>query len=55
MSESKHKIVIKAEDAKGRQGHIPHTTGSGPHKDKRTKRNRTRSDKKRNAIKEQLD
>ena len=33
-------------------GHQPHTTGSGVHKDKRTKRCRTRAAKKRAAIKE---
>lgn len=34
-------------------GHQPHITGTGAHKDKRTKRNRTRSDQRRNAIRDQ--
>ena len=33
-------------------GHQPHITGTGVHKDKRTKRNRTRSDRKRTSINE---
>lgn len=45
------KIIIKQKDVP--IGHQQHKSGTGPHKDKRTKRNRTRSDKNRKAINEQ--
>lgn len=44
------KIVIKANSFKVAIGHQPHTTGTGVHGDKRTKRNRTRSDQRRAAV-----
>lgn len=47
------KIIIKVDETKVSTGHKPHVTGTGAHKDKRTKRNRTRADQKRNSIKEQ--
>ena len=34
------------------RGHRPHRGGAGKHHDRRTKRNRTRAAKKRNAIRE---
>lgn len=36
-------------------GHTDHITGSGPHSDKRTRRDRTRTDKDRRAVKESED
>lgn len=35
-----------------RRGHQSHTTGSGKHYDRRTKRNRTRGSKNHTAIRE---
>lgn len=49
---TKETIIIKASDMKVAIGHQPHVTGTGVHKDKRTKRNRTRSDQKRRILKE---
>jgi|AntRauTorckE6833_2_1112554.scaffolds.fasta_scaffold14502_7 hypothetical protein len=51
MSKTEIIGVIKG-TTKCAMGHQPHTTGSGAHKDSRTKRQRTRADKKRKAIKE---
>jgi hypothetical protein len=48
-------MKIKIEIKEVPKGHTEHTTGSGVHKDKRTKRNRTRSDNKRNDIKERYE
>jgi len=44
------KIVIKANSFKVAIGHQSHLTGTGIHGDKRTKRNRTRSDQRRAAV-----
>jgi hypothetical protein len=46
------KIIIKADSFKVAIGHQSHLTGTGAHSDKRTKRNRTRGDRKRSAISE---
>ena len=35
---------------KNRTGHIPRPTGAGVHEDKRTKRNRTRSQQQRTSL-----
>ena len=35
-------------------GHKAHRGGAGKHADRRTKRNRTRTDKNRNAIRESM-
>jgi hypothetical protein len=53
MTKTTIKIVIKA-SYKVAAGHQPHFTGTGVHQDKRTRRNRTRGDRKRVAIREQL-
>lgn len=45
------KIIIKPWELPS--GHQPHRGGNGAHEDKRTKRNRTRGDQKRNAIKDE--
>jgi hypothetical protein len=42
--------ITKLELIKSPKGHQNHQSGGGVHKDKRTKRNRTRSDKNRKAI-----
>jgi len=53
MSKGKEIIgVIRGRDIKAAIGHQPHVTGTGVHKDKRTKRDRTRSDQRRNWKKE---
>lgn len=44
------KIIIKGRDLKPSYGHRNHTTGSGAHKDRRTKRNRTRGAQKRKSL-----
>lgn len=44
------RLVIKARDIKVAIGHTQHTTGSGVHKDKRTKRVRTRATAASRAI-----
>ena len=44
------KIIIKGSDLKPSYGHQGHTTGSGIHKDKRKKRNRTRGAQKRKSV-----
>ena len=44
------KIVIKACDVKPAYGHQSHVSGTGVHKDKRTKRERTRGAKIRKAL-----
>jgi hypothetical protein len=46
------KIKIKIDLKDVPKGHQSHISGAGIHKDKRTKRNRTRSDNKRNDIKD---
>lgn len=46
-------LKIKVEPWKIPAGHQAHVTGTGVHGDKRTKRNRTRSDQKRNALKDE--
>jgi hypothetical protein len=46
------KIKIKINEVP--KGHTPHQSGSGTHKDKRTKRNRTRADNKRKDINERI-
>lgn len=51
--EMKIKIDIKHKDIP--IGHQDHISGSGPHKDKRTKRNRTRADTLRKIIREASD
>ena len=45
------KIRIKASDINVSTGHRDHVTGTGPHNSK-PRKNRTRSDEKRNSIKE---
>lgn len=49
-SKKKTQIEVKLDHAKIPRGHQDHKTGNGPHKDKRTKRNRTRSDRERKAL-----
>ena len=49
---AKDTMIIRARDLKVSIGHQPHVTGTGVHKDKRTKRNRTRSDQKRRIMRE---
>lgn len=46
------KIIIKAKDIKVSKGHSSHRTGTGAHGDKRTKRERTRAQRNRKAIRE---
>ena len=53
MSKS-DKIRIKAEDIKVSTGHQPHITGTGKH-DNRPKRERTRSNVNKKAIKDSQD
>lgn len=43
-------ITIKTSDVP--IGHTPHKSGTGAHKDKRSKRNRTRKNQRENHIKE---
>lgn len=44
-------IKVKAfNPAKVKRGHQPHISGAGKHKDKRTKRQRTRADVKRSFL-----
>ena len=47
-------IILEIESASWKvgRGHRVNKPGAGRHKDRRTKRNRTRADQKRNAIKE---
>ena len=42
--------ITKLELIKSPKGHQPHQSGGGVHKDKRTKRNRTRGDVRRKEI-----
>ena len=49
------KIRIEIKHREIPKGHQAHISGSGTHKDKRTKRNRTRADNKRKDINERLD
>ncbi len=44
--------ITKLEQIKAPKGHQPHVTGTGVHKDKRLKRQRTRSAQRRKAIEE---
>jgi len=46
------KIKIEIKHREIPKEHTPHQSGSGTHKDKRTKRNRTRADSKRKDINE---
>jgi hypothetical protein len=46
------KIKIKIDHKDVPKGHSEHVSGSGPHEDKRTKRERTRADQLRKALKE---
>jgi len=46
------RIVIRVADIKVARGHQAHITGTGVHHDKRTKRNRTRGNQNRAAIRE---
>ncbi len=57
-AKKKSKIVVKVDvppPYKAPKGHTPRRNGAGPHKDRRTKRDRSRSDQKRNAVDEQQD
>lgn len=45
-------VITKEELLKAPKGHQAHKSGTGVHKDKRTKRNRTRGDQRRKAIQE---
>ena len=45
-------IITKLEQIKTPKGHQPHKSGTGVHKDRRTKRNRTRSAQIRSAMKD---
>jgi len=47
-----NRIVIKIDPTKVARGHQAHITGTGVHHDKRTKRNRTRGNQNRAAIRE---
>ena len=49
----KEVIGTVSKDEKVSTGHQDHITGTGVHKDKRTKRNRTRSNQQRRAIKDE--
>lgn len=42
--------ITKLELIKAPRGHQAHASGTGTHKDKRMKRNRTRGDQRRKAI-----
>lgn len=52
MMADKSTIKLPKAEPWKKRGHREHKSGAGIHKDKRTKRNRTRSDKNRNAIRE---
>jgi len=43
-------ITVKVEPWKAPAGHLPHRSGNGVHKDKRTRRLRTRGAASRRAI-----
>lgn len=45
-------FTIKIDPTKIRAGHQAHITGTGAHRDKRTKRNRTRANQTKQVIKE---
>jgi hypothetical protein len=47
-------ITIESEPWKAGRIHSVNKAGAGKHKDRRTKRNRTRTDKNRNAIMESM-
>lgn len=47
-----NRIVIKIDPTKVARGHQAHVTGAGVHHDKRTKRNRTRGNQRRAALRE---
>ena len=47
-------ITIDDEPWKAGRIHSVNKAGAGKHKDRRTKRNRTRTDKNRNAIRESM-
>jgi hypothetical protein len=47
-------ITIENEPWKAGRIHSVNKAGAGKHKDRRTKRNRTRTDKNRNAIMESM-
>ena len=47
-------ITIESEPWKAGRIHSVNKAGAGSHKDRRTKRNRTRTDKNRNAIMESM-
>ena len=47
-------ITIESEPWKVGRIHSVNKAGAGSHKDRRTKRNRTRTDKNRNAIRESV-
>tara|TARA_B100000941_G_C28502196_1_gene555052 strand:- start:711 stop:875 length:165 start_codon:yes stop_codon:yes gene_type:complete len=51
MSVKGFKATIKLDPTKVARGHQAHISGAGVHKDKRTKRCRTRAAQKRAAIK----
>lgn len=56
LKPSDKKVTIKVEPTpsyKIPKGHTPRRNGAGPHKDKRTKRDRSRADNKRNAVEDQ--
>ena len=56
MKRKKEKIVLEIDVKpwKVGRGHSSHRGGSGLHKDRRTKRNRTRGAQNRNAIRESM-
>lgn len=56
MSRKKKKIKLETnpkDEWEVSRGHFPHRGGGGLHKDRRTKRNRTRKDQLRNHFKEE--
>lgn len=45
-------LITKLDQLKAPKGHQPHKSGTGFRKDRRTRRNRTRADQKRNLDKD---
>lgn len=52
MGDEKDKIKIADKTELGRVGHQDHQSGTGAHADKRKRRQRTRSDEQRKAIRD---
>lgn len=48
----KHILKLPPLDPTARRGHRPHRSGAGLHRDRRLKRQRTRADQRRTAMRE---